>query len=194
MDFYAREKSAMSQKPWINANVKRFIIEKSIAGYTISEIIKQIREEFGLSLEYKTVWAYRVKHRAKINASIEKMLESVYATQPLAILEKRLEEYWKNIEMERMKVDENGNYNGDGRVINEALRNAAEDLAKLERLRLKMQEYELKKGLQNTNSFDEIIATIERRTMLAKKRSDSDDRLIANSGWRIEEDQKKQGE
>ncbi|HQJ23685.1 MAG TPA: hypothetical protein PK475_10085 [Rectinema sp.] len=194
MDFHAREKSIMSTKPWINANVKRFIIEKSIEGFTSSEIMDQVQKEFNLSLSYEAVRSYRLKYRDKIKASIDKLLESAYATQPLAMPEKRLEMYWRNIQLERMKVDENGNYNGDGRVINEALRNAAEDLAKLERLRLKMQEYELKKGLQNTNSFDEIIATIERRTMLAKKRSDSDDRLIANSGWRIEEDQKKQGE
>jgi hypothetical protein len=179
----------MSTKPWINANVKRFIIEKSIEGFTSSEIMDQVQKEFNLSLSYEAVRSYRLKYRDKIKASIDKLLESAYATQPLAMPEKRLEEYWKNIEMERAKVDKNGNYNGDGRVINEALRNAAEDLANLEQLRLKMQEYELKKGLQNTNSFDEIVAMIERRTILAKKRSDSDERLIANSGWRIVEDQ-----
>jgi hypothetical protein len=63
-----------------------------------------------------------------------------------------------------------GKYIGDGGVINDALRYAAEDLKNLEMLQLKEKELELRKNLgDKVENVDELIMTVEKRITLPDK-------------------------
>lgn len=177
----------------VTTEIKNFIIQQAIAGYPSNTIAKNIKEQFNTSISEGTVRIVRIKYRKKIVAAIDKVIETASATQPLASLEKRLAEYEKNIRREISKKTKDGRYAGDGRVINDALRFAAEDIAALYQLRLKMEELELKKNGQGKeeNGYEKVAELLERRVRIWQSRDRSvDEKLIANSDWRIIEDGK----
>ena len=172
----------------VTTEIKNFIIQQAIAGYPSNTIAKNIKEQFNTSISEGTVRIVRIKYRKKIVAGIDKVLETASATQPLASLEKRLAEYEKNIKREIKKVTKDGRYTGDGRVINDALRFAAEDIATLYQIKLKMEELELKKNGQGKeeNGYEKVAELLERRVKIWQSRDRSvDEKLIANSDWRI---------
>jgi hypothetical protein len=186
-------KGMARNKRVVTTEVKNFIIQQAIAGYTSQAIADHIKEKLNVDIADDTVRAVRVKYRKKIVAAIDKVIETASATQPLASLEKRLAEYEKNIRREINRKTKDGRYAGDGRVINDALRFAAEDIATLHQIRLKMEELELKKNGQGKeeNGYEKVAELLERRVRIWQSRDRSvDEKLIANSDWRIIEDGK----
>ena len=175
----------------VTTEIKNFIIQQAIAGYPSNTIAKNIKEQFNTSISEGTVRIVRIKYRKKIVAAIDKVIETASATQPLASLEKRLAEYEMNIKREINRKTKDGRYAGDGRVINDALRFAAEDIATLHQIRLKMEELELKKNGQGKeeNGYEKVAELLERRVRIWQSRDRSvDEKLIANSDWRIIDD------
>jgi hypothetical protein len=184
-------KGMAHNKRVVTTEVKSFIIQQAIAGYTSQAIADHIKEQLNVDIASDTVRAVRVKYRKKIVAAIDKVIETASATQPLASLEKRLAEYEKNIRREINRKTKDGRYAGDGRVINDALRFAAEDIATLYQLRLKMEELELKKNGKGKeeNGYEKVAELLERRVKIWQSRDRSvDEKLIANSDWRIIKD------
>lgn len=184
----------MPTQPKIDTQIKKLIIEMSIAGKTSTQIAKAILKEFNVSLDSSNVRRMRIKYKDKIRAKQEEFLNRAYATEPLAQPEYRLKLYHKNIKNELSRKSRDGErYIGDGKIVNDALRFAAEDLKNLEVLRLKETELDLRRDLgKKTENVDELILLVEKRITITRKKIEENTEIAEGVEWAIMDDEKAQ--
>ncbi len=177
--------------PKVTTAMKKVIVELAIAGLTSGAIAKKINEEFSVSIVPSAVRFWRIKLGDRILKQVNGILDRAYITQPLASLEVRLKLYARTIREEHKKDKK---YR-DGKVINDALKNAAEDIKNLELIRIKAAELELKRnaGKDGSNDYVEFIETIERRLVISGDNETRNARLakLAGGGWDDDEDEAK---
>ena len=177
--------------PKVDTNIKKLIIEQAIAGKTSFQISKKILETYNVEIPAATVRRYRLKYKNKIVEKQQELINQAYATEPLARPEYRLKLYHKNIKAEMRRKNKAGKYIGDGGVINDALRYAAEDLKNLEMLQLKEKELELRKNLgDKVENVDELIMTVEKRITFTRQRSVANESIAEEVQWAIIDDEK----
>lgn len=181
----------MLDRKKVTTEIKKIIIEKAIEGKTSGQIAQYIKDTCGVELSQSIVRNYRVKYKDKIVPKREEILNSAYATEPLARPEYRLMLYQENIERERERRSKDGKYIGDGRVINDALRYAAEDLKNLEIIQLKQKELDLRKALgDSVADVDELLLMVEKRIVIGKKKSEANKEITEDVQWAVVEDEK----
>jgi len=177
--------------PKVDTNIKKLIIEQAIAGKTSFQISKKILETYNVEIPAATVRRYRLKYKNKIVEKQQELINQAYATEPLARPEYRLKLYHKNIKAEMRRKNKAGKYIGDGGVINDALRYAAEDLKNLEMLQLKEKELELRKNLgDKVENVEELRMTVEKRITFTRQRSVANESIAEEVQWAIIDDEK----
>lgn len=180
------EVAMASNKVKVNTEIKKIIIEKAIEGKTSGQISQYIKEMCGVDVSDARVREYRIKFKDKIVPKREEILNSAYATEPLARPEYRLKLYHENIERETGRKNSRGKYTGDGKVINDALRYAAEDLKNLEMIQLKQKEIELRKELgESVADVDGLLVMVEKRIVVGKKKSEVNEQIAEDVQWAI---------
>ena len=180
------EVAMASNKVKVNTEIKKIIIEKAIEGKTSGQISQYIKEMCGVDVSDARVREYRIKFKDKIVPKREEILNSAYATEPLARPEYRLKLYHENIERETGRKNSRGKYTGDGKVINDALRYAAEDLKNLEMIQLKQKEIELRKELgESVADVDRLLVMVEKRIVVGKKKSEVNEQIAEDVQWAI---------
>lgn len=184
---------AMESRPKIDTNIKKLIIEQSIAGKSSPCIAATILKTYNVKLDSSTIRYFRLKYKDKIKAKQNEFLDRAYATEPLAQPEYRLKLYNKNIQHEMKRKNKAGYHIGDGKVINDALRFAAEDLKNLEAIRLKEKELDLRKEMGNkVGNVDELIVMVEQRITITKRKSENNAEIAEGVQWAIVDDDKAQ--
>ena len=174
----------------VNTQIKKLIIQKAIEGETSRQIALDIKETCGVEVNERTIRDYRCKYKDKIIPKREEILQSAYATEPLARPEYRLRLYQENIERERSKTNRDGKYVGNGRIINDALRFAAEDIKNLEMIQLKQKEIDLRKALgDSVADVDGLLLMVEKRIVVGKKNSEANKEIAEDVQWAIVEDE-----
>ena len=174
----------------VNTQIKKLIIQKAIEGETSRQIALDIKETCGVEINERTIRDYRCKYKDKIIPKREEILQSAYATEPLARPEYRLRLYQENIERERSKTNRDGKYVGNGRIINDALRFAAEDIKNLEMIQLKQKEIDLRKALgESVADVDGLLLMVEKRIVVGKKNSEANKEIAEDVQWAIVEDE-----
>ena len=174
----------------VNTQIKKLIIQKAIEGETSRQIALDIKETCGVEINERTIRDYRCKYKDKIIPKREEILQSAYATEPLARPEYRLRLYQENIERERSKTNRDGKYVGNGRIINDALRFAAEDIKNLEMIQLKQKEIDLRKALgDSVADVDGLLLMVEKRIVVGKKNSEANKEIAEDVQWAIVEDE-----
>lgn len=166
--------------PKVTTPMKKAIVELAISGLPSGIIAKKLKQDFGVEITSATVRFWRIKLGDRIRKQVDGILDLAYATQPLASLETRLKIYSKNIRDAKNDPPE-----VRGRIINDALRNAADDIRNVEITRLKAEELALKRdaGRDGSNSYVEFIETIERRLVISRENEIVNDRLAKLAGW-----------
>jgi hypothetical protein len=177
--------------PKVDTNIKKLIIEQAIAGKTSFQIAKKIFETYNVEIPAASVRRYRLKYKNKIVEKQQELINQAYATEPLARPEYRLKLYHQNIKLEMSRKNRNGKHIGDGGVINDALRYAAEDLKNLEMIQIKEKELELRKELGNKiENVDELIMTVEKRITFTRQRSVTNESIAEGVQWAIVDEEK----
>ena len=179
--FQATRARGIPNIPKVTTAMKKVIVELAIAGLTSGAIARHLKQDFGVDITSRAVRFWRVKLGDRIRKQISGILDTAYATQPLASLEVRLKLYARTIREEHTK---DAKYR-DGKVINDALKNAAEDIRNLELIRLKAEELEIKSGTGKTegNDFISFIEKIEKRLVISKANEIKNDELAKLAGW-----------
>lgn len=172
----------------IPAVVRKFIIDQSAQCKSSLSISRLVKENYNLEISTAAVTRWKRKFREQIIKAQGDQLAIARATQPLATLEYRLKLYQANIKREIKKGPM-----ADGRVINDALRNAGEEIRANELFQLKRVEAELKQDLLKNQSkeggsaIEEIIAMVERRVVYARKRTEENKAIIQMVDWARDE-------
>lgn len=183
----------VNTRPKIDTPIKKLIIEQSIAGKSSPQIAKLILQTYSVQLDSSAVRYFRLKYKDKIRAKQEEFLDRAYATEPLAQPEYRLKLYNTNIQREMKRKNKEGYHIGDGKVINDALRFAAEDLKNLEAIRLKEKELDLRREIGNkVENVDELIVMVEQRITITKRKSENNAEIADGVQWAIMDDDKAQ--
>lgn len=184
----------VNTRPKIDTPIKKLIIEQSIAGKSSPQIARSILQTYNVQLDSSAVRYFRLKYKDKIRAKQEEFLNRAYATEPLAQPEYRLKLYYKNIKNEMTRKSRDGDrYIGDGKVVNDALRFAAEDLKNLETLRLKETELDLRREIgKKTENVDELILLVEKRITITRKKIEENTEIAEGVEWAIMDDEKAQ--
>jgi|GEM_PF-6785043 len=158
------------------------IIDMSAQCMPCQKISAEIEKQYGLQINASTVYYWRLKFREQIVKAQGDMLASAKATQPLASLEYRLKQYRANIKRELRKIEP------DGRVINDAIKNAGEEIRAMELFRLRETESLLKQSLltkpaEDTSGIDQVISMVERRYIIAKEHRKENYAIMQKVDW-----------
>lgn len=169
--------------PKVDTAVKKTIIEMSIQGKTSVDISAEIAKTRGISIDDSTIRIWRLKFKEQINKKRDSILARAYAVEALALPENRLALLNENIEREKKKK------RPDGKVINDAIRFAGEDIRSLELIRLKETELQLKKavGEGSGETGDELIVKLEKRITISRKVSVENRDIEAMVEWAKDE-------